>query len=642
MRITLQRISEILLFSFLIFQIPVLKAQEKLHGSSILKAPLLGWAGLESESQLEDWNTSLSNTKVIHVPGVDVDLDSYLETKAEADRIYQNSLSLPPARIKKTQVVNPPVMSHNWQGNPYGFYTPNDNHIAVSNAGIVISVINANIRAWQDTNLISNGQIWSRTLQSFVGALMPGNTDIKYDPRVIYDPKADRFIIVFLVGANDASTKIPVAFSKTPDPREGWNIYLLSGNPNEDGTWTDYPQIGITDDELFITGNSFTNPPPQGSGQSRYSLIWQIDKIAGFQGSDSLDFRYFQLPQGYFSPLPAVYGSTTRGPEMYFISTVSRPQIPSGTVRLHMIDNTIAQGGQLNSTTFNSPLNYRVAASANQPGSMGRNLNTNDCRVQGAFIENEEIHFVLNSGNDNSKPSVYYGIIRNIKNTPEISAQIITHPTLDIGYPAIAFVGTNPWDYSAIISVLHSGTNENPGTSAFFVDIGNNPSDFIMLKKGDGIMNTGIDGSASTERWGDYMGIARYFPESNIVFVGGSYGQSNSTPGTWIAKVNAPNVFGVSLEQKLTEDVSAPVIFPNPANEQAIVEFNIPLNSAGYFSAKLYDSQGLVVKELFKNRLRAGVARLVFNTERLPAGKYIVRLEDDLQVIWEDNLLIVK
>jgi hypothetical protein len=613
---------------------PHLSAQDAIviKGSEVRNARFLGVAGHEAEQPIQDWQGALRNTHIIHTPGVDTDLDQFLKTKADADRQYAESS--PSSVAPKTAAANAPILSHNWEGNPYANSIPNDNHVAISNNGIIVSVINTNIRAYRDTNLTVNPPIWSRTLQSFIGALLPGNSDIKYDPRVIYDPKADRFIIVYLVGSTDATSQIPVAFSKTNDPREGWNIYLISGNPNNDGTWTDYPQISISDDELFITGNSFSN-----AGSFRYTLIWQMDKIAGYNGDSNVNFKYFQMPTGVFTACPAIYGADTRGPQMYFISGTSRPVQPSGSIRLHVLDNTIANGGQINSATYTAPVQYRVAASANQPGSQARRLNTNDCRVQSAFVQDDEIHFVLNSGNASSKPSIYHGIFRNLSSTPQLSAQIITHPTLEVAFPGIVYTGAQFGDYSSVISVLHSSSTERPGTSALFLNDLNEPSDFITIKQGEGVMNTGIDGNAQTERWGDYIGASKKFSESNTVIIGGSFGTSSNGPGTWIAKVFAPNVFGVHADQSQT-DLADVAMFPNPAKQDLFVEYNIPVASTQYVSARIYNLQGQVMKEIINSRVKAGTARLTFSTEFLPAGIYIVKLENETQILWQDKLIV--
>ena len=96
----------------------------------------------------------------------------------------------------------------------------------------------------------------------------PGTT--RFDPKTLYDPIEDRFILVFLIDNFSNSSLIVVGFSTTNDPSDPWNLYALPGNPFNDTTWTDYPAIAVTKDELFTTGN-----------QIKEGVSWQV----GFRGS---------------------------------------------------------------------------------------------------------------------------------------------------------------------------------------------------------------------------------------------------------------------------------------------------------------------------------------------------------------------
>ncbi|HRZ49628.1 MAG TPA: hypothetical protein P5338_09570, partial [Bacteroidales bacterium] len=109
-----------------------------------------------------------------------------------------------------------PVVHRNFQGNAYSGSAPNDNTLAVSNGGQLISAINTNI-CFYDLSLDSLMKVV--TLNKFASTLA-GISTHQYDPKLLYDPDQDRFILVFLAGSSaDASkkTNIIVAFSKTSD-----------------------------------------------------------------------------------------------------------------------------------------------------------------------------------------------------------------------------------------------------------------------------------------------------------------------------------------------------------------------------------------------------------------------------------------
>ena len=83
---------------------------------------------------------------------------------------------------------------------------------------------------------------------------IPGSLN-DYDPKVIYDPMEDRFVLIFLLGNAPPSTYIVTCFPETSDPTGDWNVYFLDGDPFSTGHWSDYPAIALSEEELFITIN---------------------------------------------------------------------------------------------------------------------------------------------------------------------------------------------------------------------------------------------------------------------------------------------------------------------------------------------------------------------------------------------------
>src|SRR5690606_27851395 len=127
----------------------------------------------------------------------------------------------------KTGAPVPEVLA-SYTGNAYAGSIPNDNSFAVSKGGKMISVINSTIWSY-DIN--TNALIFGISLNAFTLQNISGVTQSKYDPRVIYDPYKDRFIIVFLNGTIHRVSKIVVAFSKTNNPADGFNVDALNVNP---------------------------------------------------------------------------------------------------------------------------------------------------------------------------------------------------------------------------------------------------------------------------------------------------------------------------------------------------------------------------------------------------------------------------
>ena len=119
--------------------------------------------------------------------------------------------------------VTPPVQIRGFKANVTQS-TPNDNDIAVSNNGTICSVVNTNMNILNDTGKI----ISARTLQSIAKGI--NNLNRTFDPRVMYDPEADKFILVFMQGSSSKDTRIIIGFSQTNNPALNWNFYTIPGN----------------------------------------------------------------------------------------------------------------------------------------------------------------------------------------------------------------------------------------------------------------------------------------------------------------------------------------------------------------------------------------------------------------------------
>ena len=98
-----------------------------------------------------------------------------------------------------------------------------------------------------------------QTLQSFFSTLNAVN--FSFDPKVIYDQYADRFVVITLerrlIAAGDPvnSSRILIAVSKTSNPNDGWwyqsiNSLLTIGTSTG---FADYPGLAVDDNAIYIT-----------------------------------------------------------------------------------------------------------------------------------------------------------------------------------------------------------------------------------------------------------------------------------------------------------------------------------------------------------------------------------------------------
>lgn len=576
-------------------------------------------------SETEDWD-----------PGV---LTVREQPKPASDYSNKKELLMELRKQKQGHTVNlknpgrsltpAPVMLTNFAANN-AQSTPNDNHIAISDSGKIVSVVNSNLRIYNEAGT----QLLAKSLSAFANAL--GVLQNISDPRVLYDPAADRFIIVFFAGYTSSTTKIIVAFSETSNPASTWNFYSLTGNYLNDSTWSDYPIVTISQNDLFMTFNHLKDGYDWKTG-FRYSAIWQIDKAKGYAG-DSLQFNYWHTINYNGVPVwnvcPVQGGSAPSGPETYFIS-VRPSDLNNDTVFLHTISNSYQSGNaQFSSKVLRSNLHYGLPPSALQKD--GQYLATNDARVLCAFIENNKIQYVQNCIEPvNVTAGVYVGEIENpASSSPVVTGQLIADDSIDFGYPSIAYLGNNQFDNRAIITCSYSSPDTFPGTVAFYKDANGNISDMLVVKPGERAEDVLAD---TMERWGDYTGVQRKYNEPNVAWLSGSYVYPSQAYRTWIAKVANEDSSNVSSVNEVREKVDAK-IFPNPASERFSVQVELPKSNFTQFA--LFDVNGKQVRILLEDNFKAGTAIFSFNTEHLGSGIYFLKISDRGNLLRTEKVVI--
>ncbi len=510
-----------------------------------------------------------------------------------------------------------PIIGRNYTGNVTQG-TPNDNDMAVGNNGMLVSVVNQNMNVYNDTGRYVIG----RTLASLGAAIGPLNRT--FDPRAIYDPEQDRFIVVFLQGSTSEDTRIIVAFSETNDPSKTWNLYAVPGNFVGDSSWSDYPIISLSKDELFITVNRLKDNTSWQEGFME-SYIWQIDKMAGFSG-DSMPQQVYQNIKYNGKPVwsicPVKGGSKLYGPVSYFLS--QRPSdLSNDTLFIHAISNNLKSGvAKLELKVAKAPLDYGLQPNAIMPN--GKKLQTNDARVLSAMYENGVIYYVGNTIDFNLfSPAVYFGRVHEAwTNSPRIESTIISSDTLDFGYPSIAYVGTGQnGDHRSMITFSHVSPTQFPGTSVVYVDRDFKVSAPTFVKRGEGNVRLLND---SVERWGDYTGIQRKYNELGVAWLNGSWGNANGQNRTWISRVSAndPSLgttkLAASIEAKL---------YPNPAEEQVSFEFESLQKQL--LTISILDMKSGIQTAVSVEQAKPGLNKLLLDVSQMSNGIYVIILSNE-------------
>lgn len=508
--------------------------------------------------------------------------------------------------------------------------TPNDNDLAISNAGMIVSVVNSNFNVYDSTGKY----LFGRSLSAFANVL--GALNRTFDPRVVYDPVEDRFIIVFLQGSTSADTRIIVAFSQENDPTKKWNFYVLPGNVTGDASWSDYPILSLSKDELFVTVNRVKDNTPWQTGFVT-SYIWQCDKKAGYAGNDTINPKLYHdisyNGQSIWNVCPVKGGSTLYGPKMFFLS--QRPSdLQNDTLFLHELTNTNASGNAtLKTTVLRTNTTYGLQPNAIQPN--GKRLQTNDARILSACYENGFIHYVGNTIDTALfVPAVYYGRVYGVYgNNPTVEGKIISYDSMDIGYPSISYIGGGEGDNSMLITFSHVSPTQFPGTSVVFADRAGNLSAPVFAKKGEG--NIAVIGD-SIERWGDYTGNQRKYNEPGVCWVNGSWGSNTGGNKTWIAKIKTtdPTLATKQIDPTITQTI----LYPNPTASVFTLEFSIAQTQK--LSFDIIDITGKRVVTLLNEYVKAGLNQFSFTTNDLANGTYFLIIKHENKIIQQEKIVV--
>jgi hypothetical protein len=509
-----------------------------------------------------------------------------------------------------------------------GSSIPNDNAIAVSNSGNIITLRNSMITFYNNELEL----VLAQSLMAFTESL---NIDeFVYDPRVIYDPDENRFIIVMLSGFNYQTSDIIVCFSESDNPSDNWHFYTIPGNILNDETWSDYPIVAINENELFITVTNFADMEDFSTWDFYGCRIIQMNKTQGYNGDASVNYAYHVVNPGYavdtpstiyyYNITPVKAGMELYGPQMYFVSTLDCPfydeeteSYPSNDT-VFLVEFSGAQNDpnfEITSKYLHSDILYGKGPNAKQP--YDHELQTNYNTIRDAIYVNNTIHFTFNTKDfNNQRAGIFHGIINDVDEESSLQSEIISFDTMDVAFPSIAFAGLEATDQKILIGFNYSSEDHYPGNACLIYDNGNY-SDYVILKQGLGLMNMTTD---LAERWGDYTTIQIKHDEPWIAFFVGSYGHASRTR-TWLSKILLPDNVAIQPEQMKLHEAK---LFPNPVNEFFTTEFYV--DNAQVCSFEIFDNKGSLVDVIIKHRVKAGANQFSFNIGDMNAGIYFLHI----------------
>jgi len=548
-----------------------------------------------------------------------------------AEKLRHEKYEMPFER--NTSAVTP-LIGNSFEANWMINGTPSDNAMAISNGGIIVTANNDGVAYYNTSGSLLYFDFWDDFFND------PALTSSIFDPRVYYDFVQDRFILVALHGNTAATSKLLICFSKSNNPTTvGWWYYNLPGNPlaaPNNNCWFDFPNIGISNQELFISGNLFNT-----GGAFNQAVVYQIVKSNGYNGAPILTNQIWSVlsntPFTAFGLVPVSSAMGTNfSPGIYLISNKSGGD---NRIRKWRISGSIISNPVMTVSTITaSP--YSPAGDASQLGTTAL-LDNGDCRIQNAFILDDKIHYVFHGDVGLGWNGIYYHRLDAVTNAIQQFA-LGQAGTFDLAYPAVVAYTNSVNDKSVMIALLRSGSTIFPEVRVVNCDDIGTFSTMTLVKQGETFANLL---ATNPSRWGDYTGISRRHAGATQgrIWLAGSYGANITFPltvntwKTWIAEVFS-NPGPVAIEENNNTETSLS-IFPNPVYDMFTLEFM--LDQREEISIVLSDLNGRTIKLFYKDTPKTGLNRISFNKGDLPAATYLLTVKNNKEILWNEKIVVV-
>lgn len=423
-----------------------------------------------------------------------------------------------------------------------GTVVPPDPELAVG-PNHAIAAVNLALEIYDKTGTSLSGPVTYATFFNAMGAPCTGG----FDPNVLYDESADRFIIGV---DSDGGVSYCVAVSQTGDPMGAYNMYEFD-SVDVGGTFFDYPHAGVGDDALYMGANLF------GSGQG---WMYAMDKAAMYAGGAATIVMQ-QLNAGHETPQPAnLHGWDqgtwpTGGPHYIFAGTAFSS---ASNYALYSWDDPFGANTFTLEGTYNLPAIHGVSVGspvgALQQG--GSSITGNDPRPLDFEYRNGSAWTAMtvscNPGGGTVNCIQWAEVdlaTQTIAQTDVIasSGEYRYFPDFAVDHCGNAFVGYTRSSSTSFPSVYAAGP----------VMAGVNPGE-TLVKAGETTY------SAFADRWGDYTGMT-IDPDGRSAWYLGEYSKDNGNTSAnwanWIGNVtldcNTGANFGISASPN-TQDVCIP------------------------------------------------------------------------------------
>jgi hypothetical protein len=431
-----------------------------------------------------------------------------------------------------------PGLSSSFQGSAYtGSYPPDSqgavgpNHLlTAANGGLLVQT-----RAGTAVNSV-------RSLAAFFSDVMNGSTDV-FDPRTLYDPYNDRWIVVAVADRRSAASAIVVAVSQSSDPTGSWFLYRFDVD-STDQSWSDFPSVGFNRNWIGVNVNMFPN---SGSTPAVFDKVLVIDKAGAYAGTGAGTSFTSSAVGGTLVPATTYDNSLDT---LYFLQHWNGP---SGVIRLYSVTGTPSAPVMNNLTngifiSTNSTWSFEPSSDdfAPQRESVER-INLNDARMQSVVYRNGSLWAAqtafLPAGGP-KRSAVQWWQVDPATSSVQQFGRIDNQSGIFYAFPSIAVNKNN----DVLLGYGRFSNSQFAGSGYAF----RSGSDPINSMRDDTVLKTGTAtylkrDADGRNRWGDYSS-AQVDPVNDSDFwTTQEYVASQNVWATWWGRVVPPAPSGCNF-----------------------------------------------------------------------------------------------
>jgi hypothetical protein len=357
----------------------------------------------------------------------------------------------------------------------------------------------------------------SQTLQGLFSGFDTGGSAGLFDPSVMYDEQAGRFVIE--AADNDSANHkayIDFAISNSSDPTQGFTERQQIEVDNGGTVWCDNGKLGGNADAYVFTGNCYTF-----SNSYDHELVLTVDKNSVLDQNPATITDYLVNRSGNFSMIPARMHASASGGPMWFVETSWSGGSSIDVVKMTNVDSASPSFAD-HSLTVNS---YSDNTSPPQPGGT---LSIVDCRTLNVEWNNNYLvaGYHSTSGSDSAAA---WALFNTSGTSPALSQQGVIHPGTGVNtyFPAVGV------DVAGNIGMTYMESSSSEYVSIYVT--GRLASDPVNTMEPASRAEAGVS-TLSNGRTGDYAGIALDPSASQTFWAGNEYAMSGGAWGTWLAQ----------------------------------------------------------------------------------------------------------